>query len=128
MPTIEQSDNALGFVRDQYGVPAEKGRRVAFTFKGRHMGTIIGGLAGKIRVKIDGKAHAELYHPTWEIEYLPDCVPVQLQRYECWTVSAPDLREIYEGETRGKAKQACYFDIDDAGWPVKFTDIRARRI
>jgi hypothetical protein len=50
-------------------VPAEKGGRIRF--KGKYMGTITGERGCYLRITLDGDKNSGIYHPTWEIEYLP---------------------------------------------------------
>ena len=58
-------------LRHYYGVPAKRGGRIAFTWKGRREGTIMSAQDHKLWVRMDdtGKRFGPL-HPTWEMEYL----------------------------------------------------------
>lgn len=57
----------MKYIRDQYGVPAKKGRRVKF--KGKP-GIIVGSHGPYLRIKLDEEKKSAVYHPTWEMEYV----------------------------------------------------------
>jgi len=63
---------SMDYIRNYYGVPAQRGGRVRYT-GGRHpqLGTITGSEGQYLTIQLDGQRHSMPYHPTWEIEYLP---------------------------------------------------------
>lgn len=64
---------SMAYIRRQYGVKAEVGGRVIYT--GNRMlqlGAVASVEGARLRILLDGQAHAGLYHPTWEVEYLED--------------------------------------------------------
>lgn len=59
------------YINKTYGLNIKKGDRVRYTGnKEAREGTITGIHTGKLKIKMDGDKHADIYHPTWEIEYL----------------------------------------------------------
>lgn len=65
-------------IRDCYGVPAKRNRRVVY--KGERyprLGTITGSVPGELtlRVMLDGDKRSVLLHPTWKLEYIGDGEP-----------------------------------------------------
>ena len=66
------SQHVRDYVRRFYGVPADVGVRVAYTYQGRRDGTIVGfdDEGAYLLVRLDGEETVGRYHPTWEIEYL----------------------------------------------------------
>ena len=66
------STHVRDLIRRQYGVPAEVGGRIAYTYQGRREGTIVGfdTEGAYLLIRLDGEDDARRYHPTWEIEYL----------------------------------------------------------
>jgi hypothetical protein len=73
---IPREHPSAEWIRQHYGVPAQKHRRIAYTgdkAKGRQLGTIVGFVTGgHLRIRLDGERHHLTSHPTWEIEYLPE--------------------------------------------------------
>lgn len=63
---------ARNYIRTYYDVPADYGRRIVYTYQGRREGVIVNFDDARLKVRLDGDKHAEPYHPTWEIEYLPE--------------------------------------------------------
>ena len=68
---------SLDYIRTTYGVPARKGQRVRYTGdKGpknpAREGVIIGASGAHLRIRMDGDSFSNIYHPTWELEYLGD--------------------------------------------------------
>lgn len=59
---------AMDYIRRQYRVPAKRGRRVCYKNK---PGVIVGSHDALLRIKLDGDKRSGVYHPTWQIEYLP---------------------------------------------------------
>nr|ELR5112655.1 hypothetical protein [Providencia stuartii] len=58
------------YINETYGLNIKKGDRVRYTFgNGSREGTIVGTHAGKLKIKMDGDDYADIYHPTWELEY-----------------------------------------------------------
>jgi hypothetical protein len=55
-------------IRDRYGVPAYRGRRIRF--QGAAEGVIVSARNDYLRVRFKEGTIAKL-HPTWEVEYLP---------------------------------------------------------
>jgi len=64
----------LAWIRKHYKVPAKRGMRVRYTGKTGtvQLGTITAARQGYLQVRLDGERKAKSYHPTWEIEYLPE--------------------------------------------------------
>lgn len=59
------------YINETYGLNIKKGDRVRYTgSKAARYGTITGTHAGKLKIKMDGDKSADIYHPTWNIEYL----------------------------------------------------------
>lgn len=59
------------YINETYDLNIKKGDRVRYTFgNGSREGTIVGTHAGKLKIKMDGDDYADIYHPTWELEYL----------------------------------------------------------
>lgn len=59
------------YINQTYGLNIKKGDRVRYTGCGENKeGTIVGSHAGKLEIQMDGDKAADIYHPTWEIEYL----------------------------------------------------------
>lgn len=64
---------SLASIRKQYGVPANRGQPIRYTGGGLpRIGTITGSSAtgSYIRARMES-GHICIFHPTWEIEYLP---------------------------------------------------------
>lgn len=65
----------MEYIRDTYGVPAKRGGRIEYTYPSpSRQGTIIGSSGAKLRIRLDGDAHAGYYHPTWELKLLPEMI------------------------------------------------------
>jgi hypothetical protein len=63
---------SLEYIRMYYGVQAKRGDRVEYTGDGTpKLGTISGARGAHLRIRLDGERRTGLYHPTWEIRYLP---------------------------------------------------------
>lgn len=63
---------SLEHIAATYRVPAKEGGRVRYTGGGaQKTGTIIGSRNAHLRIKMDD-GETGLYHPTWEMEYLPE--------------------------------------------------------
>ena len=62
---------SMKWVRDTYGVPAKRGGRVHFAWppESPSDGTIVGTDAGRLRVRLDGRKHTTILHPTWNVTY-----------------------------------------------------------
>lgn len=63
----------LQYIRDSYGVPAYRGRRVRYTGRGKERpmdGTILCASGPYLSVRFDGQKESSRLHPTWEVEYL----------------------------------------------------------
>ncbi|HEK2896805.1 hypothetical protein [Proteus terrae] len=59
------------YINETYGLNIKKGDRVRYTFgNGSKEGTIVGVHAANLKIKMDGDNYADIYHPTWELEYL----------------------------------------------------------
>jgi hypothetical protein len=64
---------SMKYVRDYYEVPAKRGGRVQYTGgKEPQLGTIIGARGASLRIRLDGDKRPGFFHPTWELEYLPE--------------------------------------------------------
>jgi hypothetical protein len=63
----------MAYIRDYYKVPAKRGIRIAFTWQGTRMGTVVGSADQYLRVRFDDNPKlVETLHPTWEVQYLPN--------------------------------------------------------
>jgi len=67
---------SLDYICQSYGVPANRGQRIRYTGDKSPKatardGTITGAEGPHLRIRMDGDSFASIYHPTWEIEYLP---------------------------------------------------------
>ncbi|MEV0367544.1 hypothetical protein [Nocardia fusca] len=63
---------SMQYVRWYYGVPAKRGGRVRYTGEGEpRLGTITSA-DHRLRIRLDGEKHTRIFHPTWELEYLPE--------------------------------------------------------
>jgi hypothetical protein len=63
----------MEYVRQTYGVLADKGKRIRFTgVNPPQEGTIIRASSGRLIVHMDGNPSnwRRSFHPTWELEYL----------------------------------------------------------
>jgi hypothetical protein len=66
---------SLDYIARTYGVPAKRGQRVRYTgdkgptAKPRE-GSITRADGAYLRIRMDGDSFSNIYHPTWEIEYL----------------------------------------------------------
>lgn len=70
---------SLEYIQQAYQVPATRGARVQYTGdcakRGKpRVGTITGAEGAHIRVRMDGDSFSNVYHPTWEMSYLPSSV------------------------------------------------------
>jgi hypothetical protein len=64
----------MKLVRKFYRVPAKRGGRVRYTGEGKdkpELGTITGSDGAHLRIRLDGRKISLIFHPTWEMEYLP---------------------------------------------------------
>jgi hypothetical protein len=67
-------------IRDARKIPAKIRGRVRYTGgrltgHGVREGTIVGTHNGYLRIRLDGDKHPGTYHPTWELEFLPEPRP-----------------------------------------------------
>jgi len=63
----------IAFIRKTYGVPAKVGARVEYcSTAGPRKGTITGTRYATLRIRLDGEKRSGLYHPKWNIRYLPE--------------------------------------------------------
>lgn len=58
---------SLEWIRQQYNVPAWKGRGIEFDGK---PGRIVGANGPHLRVRIEGYRYPVTCHPTWRIKYV----------------------------------------------------------
>jgi len=70
----------LQYISTAYNVPAKKGQRVRYTGdkgpnKPAREGVITGAKGAHLRIRMDGDSFSNIYHPTWEIEYLQEPQP-----------------------------------------------------
>ena len=64
---------SMDYIRSVYNVPAKRGGRVEYTHpKPSRFGTIVRADGARLRIRLDGDKHADVYHPTWELRYLPE--------------------------------------------------------
>lgn len=71
---------SLQYISQMYGVPAKRGQRVRYTGdkgpKGAtREGVITSAHGAHLRIRLDGDSFSNIYHPTWEIEYLTEETP-----------------------------------------------------
>lgn len=63
---------SMEYIRRSYGVPAKRGARVEYTGEAETQnGTITGTCGARLRIRMDGEDYIGIYHPTWELRYLP---------------------------------------------------------
>lgn len=62
----------MEYIRKSYGVPAKRGGEVLY--EGKH-GVITGSYSAYLRIRLDGEKRSKLYHPTYNLEYLPEATP-----------------------------------------------------
>jgi len=65
---------SMAAVRKRYGVPAKRGARVRYTGEGKdkpELGTIASTRGHHLRIRLDGIKGTHIFHPIWELEYLP---------------------------------------------------------
>jgi len=63
---------SMAYIRKTYNVPAKRGARVEYTGRGVvEPGTIIGARDTRLRIRLDGHRNNGIFHPTWELRYLP---------------------------------------------------------
>ena len=63
---------SMDYIRRYYKVPARRGARVEYTGEQEpQQGTITSSEGARVRIRMDGEKHAGIYHPTWEMRYLP---------------------------------------------------------
>ncbi len=75
---------SMQWVRSHYGVPAKRGGRVRYTGdRDPQLGTITGTRHGSLRIRLDGERHSMPFHPTWELEYLPNSSSPQADVAPC---------------------------------------------
>ncbi len=72
------TDQALEYIRNHYQVPAYIG--VCVIVPGNEpakdrTGTIAGADGPHLKVQLPGKKHPQIYHPTWEMVYVPSGQP-----------------------------------------------------
>ena len=60
---------SMKYIRDTYGVPAKRGRKILF--EGR-VCTIRGSSDARLRVTDDRANGKMILHPTWRVQYLPE--------------------------------------------------------
>jgi hypothetical protein len=66
---------SMARIRKCYGVPAKRGMRVRYTGDGKdkpQLGTITSARGYQLRIRLDGYKISHIFHPTWELEYLPE--------------------------------------------------------
>jgi hypothetical protein len=61
------------YIRDHYAVPADRGRRILFRGK---PGVIVGFDDARLVVVLRGSSEPVPMHPTWEVDYSDEVVPV----------------------------------------------------
>ncbi len=54
-------NDPLEYIRNYYGVPATKGKIVAYK---KHLGVITGASGPHVKVRLEGKTRDGIYHPT----------------------------------------------------------------
>ena len=61
---------SMKYIRDNYLVPAKRGARIVFVWRGRRPGTIVGSRDQYLSVRFDDDPkRIEHLHATWEVEY-----------------------------------------------------------
>lgn len=66
---------SIAEIRESRNIPAKVGGRVRYTGNADgkpRMGTITGAKRGYLQIRLDGEKHSGNYHPTWELEFLPE--------------------------------------------------------
>lgn len=63
---------SMQWIRDYYKVPARIGGRV--TYLGQP-GQIVCAAGQYLRIRLDGEKRSRIFHPVWEIAYLPEPAP-----------------------------------------------------
>lgn len=60
------------YINKAYGLNIKKGDRVRYTLLSGSIkeGVVVGVHAGSLKIKMDSDKYADIYHPTWNIEYL----------------------------------------------------------
>jgi hypothetical protein len=74
----QETEQTLKYIREQYGVPAEVGRRVRYepAHTAPTVGVIVGTSGSYLRVRYPEFPGTALHHPTWCLTYL-DCEECQ---------------------------------------------------
>lgn len=71
----------MQYIRDTYGVPAQRGMRVEYAGgETPRRGTITGTGGCGILIRLDGDKHSLPFHPTWRLRYLADARPGAARR------------------------------------------------
>ena len=61
----------MKYIRDYYGVPAERGGIVEYTGgKSPVRGVITGADGARLRIRLDGENLSRRFNPDWKIRYL----------------------------------------------------------
>lgn len=82
-PEEDADDDALEYIRKTYGVPAFKWKKISFRSNEKKKtipGMIIGGRAGYLIVRLEGREDPAHLHPTWNVLYEEDEDAVLLQQ------------------------------------------------
>ena len=81
---------SIAQIRKQRGIKCKVGQRVRYTGTPSEPceGVIVGTYNGYLRIRLDGERYAGIYHPTWELEFLPDAVSVPCPSREAVTATS----------------------------------------
>ena len=61
---------SMNYIRSTYNVPAKRGARVEYLYPSpARMGTIVGSVGARLRIRLDGDKHSRIFHPTWMLVY-----------------------------------------------------------
>ena len=64
----------MDYIRSYYRVPAKRGGRVIYhdgpTDRSGVITSALGALGQYLRIRLDGRARSDIFHPTWGITYL----------------------------------------------------------
>lgn len=66
---MTQQRGGMAHIRDYYGVPARRGARIRFDYRGSNEGTIVSAVGARLRVRFDN-GQACILHPWWNLTYL----------------------------------------------------------
>lgn len=98
--TTTRNDTAAEWMRQQYDVPAQVGRRVTFNGFGTKQpmpGTIVDIPDQWLRIRLDGKRRPITTHPMWKVDYLDEVVEVEPLPMGAFAPTAEQMETAYYG-------------------------------